>query len=70
MKFQTTLAPTSEIAMGMKISDLARRSKLLRSASTAINRPAITVRGVAIPIQKRILLRNASSMSRCEKTAT
>ena len=56
--------------MGRKMSDLATRSNLLRSASTATSRPKATVSGVAIRIQKRMLLRNASSISRSVKTAT
>ena len=40
--FQMTPAPTIEIAIGMKIIDLANFSKRLRSASTAISKPKIT----------------------------
>ena len=68
--FQMTAAPTMEMAMGMKINALLKRSYLLRSANTAINSPNTTVTIAPNGIQNRMLLRNAVNMLRLVKTST
>ncbi len=54
--------------MGMKISDLANRSKRLRSASTATIKPKATA-PVAPKMIHRMLLKKAVCMLRSVKTA-
>ena len=54
MKRQMTDAPTSEIAIGMKINDLAVRSSLAPSESTAMARPSPVARNVTVTAHHRL----------------
>ena len=49
-------APTSEIAIGMKISDLAARSPRRLSARTATARPRAVDRNVTVTTHQRLLI--------------
>ncbi len=55
-KRQMIDAPTSEIAIGMKISDLAARSPPRLSASTATARPSAVDRNVTVTTHQRLLI--------------
>src|SRR5689334_7115802 len=62
MKRQITDAATNEMAMGMKIADLAMASYRTRVARTAINRPMMTV-PAGYRMSQRTLLSNAECVS-------
>ena len=53
---QMTDAPTSEIAIGMKMSDFAARSPPRLSASTATARPSAVARNVTVTTHHRLLI--------------
>ena len=55
-----TVAPTSEMASGMKMKIFARDSRLMRSKRPAVSRPSPTLPEVAIR-SHRMLLRRIST---------
>ena len=56
MKRQMMPAPTNEMAIGRKISDLAMFSPLARSASTATARPSDVASNVTTMTHQRLLM--------------